>query len=740
MADCSAAPYAGIIFPPDTDLQSYNGTGILEIEGTLSRNPENTPKSTRLYLSASSLRENGRWRDVSGTVLIFTNRYPEYKYGDRLILHGILQDPKVKVDADYATFLAQQGIYSTMSYPQITVAGQGGSPLLRWLHTTRDAIAGTLARILPEPQASLAQGITLGMRGNIPTSLKEDFARTGTTHLLAISGINLTIVAGILVSAALKLFGRRYHIHIFLTLAIILIYAWLTGLQPPVLRATVMLAFFLGADLFGRQKSTIIALLLAACLMSLFDPDVLREASFQLSFLAMTGLIFIASPLQNAVQNRLDRLTDNRNVAALLNIVSSGFIASLGATITTWPLVAYYFGIYSWIGPLATVITIPVLPAIILTSILSGTIGLFLLPIGQFIGWAAWFPLSYLITAVTALARFPGISFGLHDLSVIYILLYYTLLIVILIWIRRKTWLTVPYKVVMYGFSRVPFKWVATPTAALAIVIWLWIFTIPDENVHISFLNVGQGDAILIEKGSRQILIDGGPEPHATTNALGKKMPFWDRTIDLVVLTHPDNDHLGGLIAILERYHVNTVLAPNVNENSPLYEAWLATISKKPVKSLTATAGHTISLGNDLTITVLNPPPNEHLSARTPVNEFSVVLHVRAGNISFLLTGDLGTTGEQRLIDERIPLKSTVLKVGHHGSTTSTGADFLRAVAPRAAVISVGQGNRFGHPNPEVVQKLERIMGTERIYRTDHHGTIEFITDGTRLWVVTDNP
>jgi competence protein ComEC len=736
LAICGAAAFVGP--PPQNDigLRSYNDAGPVQIKGMVNRSTEIGPQGSRLYLAASAILIDGNWQSISGTALIFTGRYPQYQYGDLIFVRGSLQNPEVFADFDYAGYLAQQGIFSTISYPNITVTGHDGSPFLRWLFSVRNSLSTMLGRVLPEPQASLAQGIALGLRSNIPKSLTADFTRTGTTHLLAISGVNLTIVAGILVTIILWLFGRRHFLHIYLTIAVILIYAWLTGLQPPVLRAVVMLAIFLSADLFGRQKSAIIALLLAACLMTMFDPGVLSEASFQLSFLAMTGLIFVSSPLQQASQDKIASLLPEGRTQAILNTVSSSFIVSLGAMIATWPLIAYYFGVFSWIGPLATFVTMPVLPAIIVTCILSGMLGLFLLPVGQIIGWIAWLPLSYMIVIVSALVRIPGISFGISGLSAGHLALYYGFLIAIIIGIQKRASLRRFAGSAMHFLTRLPVKWAAPPIAVIALFTWLFAITIPDQNIHVSFLDVGQGDAILIEQGTRQILVDGGPNPQATTLALSRKMPFWDRTIDLLVLTHPDADHLGGLVDILDRYHVKSVLSANFSNNSPLYQAWLTAIAKKDIRTVQAFPGQTITMGDNLSISVLNPPATPVRDS--PLNDLSVVLRVEAGQFTFLLTGDLGSEGEQRLIDGRAPLKSTILKVGHHGSDTATGEEFLKAVSPDIAVISVGSGNNFGHPNSDVVSRLVEQVGIERIYRTDEDGTIEFITDGAKLRVITD--
>jgi len=257
----------------------------------------------------------------------------------------------------------------------------------------------------------------------------------------------------------------------------------------------------------------------------------------------------------------------------------------------------------------------------------------------------------------------------------------------------------------------------------------------PDNNLHVSFLDVGQGDAILIQKGNQQVLIDGGPSPQAIGLELGRKMPFWDRTIELMILTHPSADHITGLVEVLNRYQVKQVLYPDVAFDSGIYDEWLRLVEEKKTKSTLAQVGQQIDLGNEVSIEVLNPQSPPLTSTDSDVDNNAAILHLSMGEVSFLLTADMMWEAELELIMQRANLKRTVLKVGHHGSDTSTTTEFLAVVNPQLAVISVGADNEFGHPRDEVLSRLEDRLGTENIYRTDEDGTVEFITDGERLWV-----
>jgi len=258
----------------------------------------------------------------------------------------------------------------------------------------------------------------------------------------------------------------------------------------------------------------------------------------------------------------------------------------------------------------------------------------------------------------------------------------------------------------------------------------------PDDNLHISFLDVGEGDAILIQTPAHQdILIDGGPSPQAIALGLGQKMPFWDRTIDLMVLTHPHADHITGLVEVLQRYHICQVLYPDLDYDSPIYDEWLRLVEEKDIKCTVARAGQQVYLGKGAIMKVVNPQTPLLTGTESDIDNNGMVLAVSTGEADFLLTADIRQEAEFALIDRRTVRQSTVLKVAHHGSDTSTSAEFLDVVNPQLAVISVGDGNRFGHPSDEVMDRLREKLGAENIYRTDEHGTVEFITDGKRMWV-----
>ena len=678
------------------------------------------------------------WKKVNGTVLLFVPRLPAYNYGDELLVKGKLATPQAIDDFDYRGYLANQGIYSTMLSPKISVTdtGKGFRPLA-WVFALRNRLSQSMAASMPEPQASLAQGMILGIRGNITPALQDAFIRSGTTHILVISGSQFNIVAGILVATGIWLFGKRRYFYIWLALAAIWVYAVLTGLGPPVIRSAVMVSLFLIADLLGRQRNAITVLAFAAAVMVAMRPQLLHDASFQLTFMSTLGMVLVAPRFQAWGKKVISaRLGEEGFIVKTANWISDSLFITLGVTIVIWPILAYYFGLFSIVSPLATLLVLPALPYLIFSGTAAAVIGVIALPVGQAIGWLAWVSAAYMLVIINGFAKLPLSSLKMGAINPAWLWVYFIVLGVILWLTSRLQVVGDVIKRVVAVTAKVPKKWIVSPLLVIAILTTTTAFTMPDNKLHVSFLDVGQGDAILIQTPDHQdILVDGGPSAQTISGELSRHLPFWDRTIELVVLTHPHLDHLTGLLEVLQRYKVKQVLYLETDYKTPPEQEWLNLISEQGIKTTLARAEQMINLGtNETNIEVINPTPGSSV----PAMDNGVVLRLSDGAVSFLLTSDISQEAELDLITMRADLNSTVLKVSHHGSDNSSSAAFLAVAAPKLAVISVGADNTFGHPGAETLARLTDAVGLDKIFRTDKNGTVECITNGERLWVKTE--
>jgi competence protein ComEC len=716
-------------------VQYYNDKTAIELKATVSQAPDIRDKSTHLYLSGIEMKTADGWQKMNGEVLIFVPRFPVYNYGDELLIKGKLETPQAIDNFDYKGYLANQRIYSTMLSPQTFLIGTGkGFRPLSWVYSLRNRLSEAMAATIPEPQASVAQGMILGIRSNVTPELQNNFISSGTMYILVISGSQFNIVAGILLATGIWLFGKRRFFYIWPALGAIWIYALLTGMGPPAIRAAVMVSIFLFADLLGRQKSAMTAIGFAAAVMAAITPKILGDASFQLTFLSVAGIALITPRLQNWGKNIIAaKLGEEGFFVKTVNWMADSLWVTLGVTIAIWPLLVYYFGIFSVVSPLASLLVLPALPYLLGSGTLAAVLGIFLLPIGQIVGWLAWLTAGYMLVIINGFAHLNFAAINVGTISPVLVWAYFAALALILWLIPKRKTVGAFFSRTASTLDKVPKKWAVPSLLVVAILTSTAAYAMPDNQLHVSFLDVGQGDAILIQTPNHQdILVDGGPSAQSISQQLSKHLPFWDRTIELVVLTHPHEDHLTGLLEVLQRYNVKQVLYLDTDYNTPDAEEWLNLIQQKHIKSTLATAGQEIDLGTkDTTLEVVNPTP----ASTVPAMDNGIVLKLSDEKISFLLTSDISADAEHDLITQRADVSCTVLKVAHHGSNDSSTAAFLAVADPKLAVISVGADNIFGHPGAETLQRLADVVGADNIYRTDKNGTVECITDGTRLWV-----
>lgn len=269
--------------------------------------------------------------------------------------------------------------------------------------------------------------------------------------------------------------------------------------------------------------------------------------------------------------------------------------------------------------------------------------------------------------------------------------------------------------------------------ATICVLIWYMVYYIESRHdLVIHFFDVGQGDGIFFElPNHRQVVIDGGPGSNMLSK-LGSVMWFWDRTIDLVVLTHPHADHVDGLIDVLKRYDVGMVIESGAIYPTPDYNEWNALVSKKKIPVVHALRGQYIALSDTAIFHILSPEKEIAGKRFVNIHDSMVVSKLLYGSTTVLFTGDAERPIEYALMASGISLAADILKVGHHGSKTSTTQSFLDLVYPRFAIISAGRKNRYGHPHADVVDRI-KAAGID-LFRTDIHGDVEFMSDGEHIW------
>jgi len=350
---------------------------------------------------------------VEGNILLVAKKYPEYKYGDKIEMIGKLKTSKSSEDFDYRQYLAKDDIYSIVYFPEIKLLASGqGNWFLDKLLAVKNKFENSINKILMEPQSSFLAGLLLGEKRGLPPDLMANFSRTGTTHIIALSGYNITIIAVTLISL-FNFFMLRRRLAFWLALATITLFVLMTGAAASVVRAAIMGILVLLAQQVGRLYSIRNALVFAGAVMVYLSPKVLVfDLGFQLSFGATLGLIYISPILQAWLEPKEDdsslaQITGKKKFVESMGSLRSILIATLAAQIAVLPLLVINFGQLSLIAPVANLLILPFIPATMLLGFLGALGGLIFLPIGQVFGWITWLFLSYEIKIIELLARLP---------------------------------------------------------------------------------------------------------------------------------------------------------------------------------------------------------------------------------------------------------------------------------------------------------------------------------------------
>ena len=732
-------------------------------EGRIADDPERTGTRVRFEFQVSRVLFDGQSREVSERWLVYADptdglaagrEAPFFRYGDAVTVRGAPQEPQPIDGFDYPAYLAAQGITATMFAQKAEVTGEGGAAWRTAIYAARGRLADSIERAMPFPESAVGTAMLLGKREFLTTEMTDKFRGTGAAHLLAISGLHVGVLMAVAVGGAALLLGRQRPTYLLVAGVVIWLYALGAGASPSALRAAVMGTAYLAALGLGRPSGALTALALAAALMTAASPNLVRQVSFQLSFAAVGG-IALALAMSGGRLNWGSSPTAGwaRRMAGWALALA---LVSAAATLATWPLVAANFGQVALLGVPVSLLTVPAMAPLIAATLAAAVGGLVFAPLGELLGWVASAPAAWVVGVVSVI---PSWAVEAEWVGRPLLLGWYGGLGLALLaaqphrmrrWrqglagapARLRAWMKGGTSAGAGGKgSRWPLpNPYLSMTAAVALgiaaaILWARAVEGPDGYLHVHFLDIGQGDSILVVTPSgRQALVDGGPDGDRTSQALADALPGGDRSLDLVLMTHLDADHSNGLLEVLDRYAVGAALTgPSTDDE--MGAQWERSLQKHNIAPVEVSAGYAIELGDGVELQVLNPDAGRQFQDS---NNDSVALRLTYGNVSFLLTADIEGDAEKRLVNGGAELQSTVLKVGHHGSNTSTTQSFLDVASPAIAVVSAGQDNQYGHPAPAVMQRLEAAVGAENVYRTDTQGGVEVVSDGASVWVRTE--
>ena len=717
----------------------------------------------RVEYTLSEVRslEEGLPENIPGRVILRVTGLPFFHYGDYVQFRTKLKRPenfKNPGGFDYRTYLARQNIYfrgTVYHEPDMILfrRGQGYFPRTI-LENYRDKLRSFISQHIPSPERDVVLALTLGERKTIPDDLVERFNQTGTTHIIAISGLHVGLVAFfclLFFRSVIKAFPRlllMWDINkssYALALIPILIYAGIAGMGIPVMRAALMAITLMTAIVFRKSKYTFNALILAAIIILVFDPPSLFDASFQLSFIAVVAIIYLPEKIQRLFPKRDDKdKTEEESIFQRLaykggKVFTIFMFVSIAATLATTPIIAYHFYRVSFITLLANMIVIPVL------AIMTTPVCLFLIVFYSlseslclvFAQVAAWL-VKISINLITFFSSVPYSSSLVPPPTGMEIVCYY---VIVFLFTERAIALFKKYR------NHADRKEYGKDGIVLAVLLLFTGFLLfnylskpPLKNLEMTVIDVGQGNCALIHvpgPKTKAILIDGGGFEGSMFDMgrhviapllLQKKI----RKVDVVILSHPHADHLNGLIYILQNFPIGEVWINGEDIPDDTYQTMLNVIAAKKIPLVVKNEGSPERTINDLILTVLNPEQSpDKRPDHTSMNNRSIALRLRFGETSVIIPGDISMATEKRLAASRHDLKSNVLLVPHHGSRSSSTDIFLDRVNPDAAIFSCGFDNIYNFPHPLVLERYEKR--NIKIFRTDWNGAIFLETDGQTI-------
>ncbi len=718
-----------------SDLRQYVDRGPLHLIAQVSGPPRHYPDRVMLPMEGVALQTARGLQPVRGHFrLTFyqTNATP-FEYGDRLALQAPLRAPlgfRNPGVFDYAAYRRRLGESGTMGLRHIHLAqkvGEGGWPILRRLYRFRDGLRRHIADTMDGAPAAIFMAMLIGETGGLSDPIRDVFSASGVTHLLSVSGSHLAFVSLLVfggvrqcllllpTSWLLRLSLRRIpsQCAALITMGPLVFYAFLAGGEVATLRSLTMILVHLAAIWIGRADDVKTSLALAALILLAIQPQAVFDLSFQFSFISVLAIVLTVT-WWRAIHPTPERGPEpSRITKYLIAPGRSMLLAGVGATVAATPLTLYYFHAFSWVGLIANLIAIPI------AGILIVPLGLLSVAAVPFLSHPT-FPLAALHQRLGALffdllaffAQQPGADAHFAAPHWIVVVLFYAVIGFLLA--RRAS---------------VRQMAVAVAAGFLFFLGWGGVRLAPD-TLRMTFLDVGQGDATLIEfSDGAVVLVDAGSGGGFEIGRMAVAPALWERrirTLDAVIGTHPQQDHMGGLISIIPHFNPRQVWTNGMGSDADFYRTLRQHLRQKDLNERHAHRGIApIEIGG-CRLTFLNPSVD--LPSQTRPNDRSVVFRLacpaRAGGgagFSLLMTGDIEQEAERRLVQSGAMLRSDVLKVPHHGSRGALDAAFLSAVSPRIAVVSAGRRNRYGHPHPEGVAAYREQAA---LYRTDQDGAV----------------
>jgi len=626
------------------------------------------------------------------------------------------------------------GAIASLSGPEWLIVKTPTNPNL--LNSMRERLDESIATTKNKDAAGILRALVTGQRDTLGNDVRESFQGAGLAHLLAISGLHVGYIALFIFLIARFVAGRWTRLLLRVpvqkiaaafTLPCLWGFILMVGAPISAVRAGIMLSVYLVGILLSRRQNLVVTLAIAALIIVAIDPLSVFEISFQLSFVSVLAIILIAPRLLSFATPWFSEHVEwyHRMLWRVCQLAAVTFAATVGSA----PLVAYHFNVVTGVGLLANLIAVPWMGVVVMPLTMLASVVTFISSwLAEAILWpaAAW-SVDLMLISARLLSSITSSSLIRVAPSVLELFLIYAAMIVMVFW------------------SRIPRRRLVLLAAVVPLAVnvgWWQVRPFVSDKLEVTMLDVGQGESILVRfPGGVSWLVDGGGKQGSAFD-VGKNVVVpallkrGVHSVDKLVLTHPHHDHYKGLAAVADHFGPDMIwtngFEPPDEEQGEWQEFENRLQAAGVVMKKVGRGDAQLDVGG-VRVSVLYP--DRTLPVDVNLNDTSIVMKLIYDDVSILLTGDLEREGEISLVSGRTDLSATVLKVGHHGSDTSSTLEFIEAVKPKIALMSLGQLNAYGMPDRSVLERLSSCGA--RVYRTDLHGAITVTTDGRKVDVQT---
>ena len=703
------------------DKKYKNVNENLEIVGTIISNPMDKQYKNQYILKVEKINENKSYKNTN----LQLNVKKEEKllsYGDKIIIKGNFEEASSARNEggfDYKQYLKSKNVYGIISVDKkdIKLIKKNNVDVIDLLaNKVSNSMKIKIEQNLSNETSKLLSGILIGNKNNLQKEIQEDFRNSSLSHVLAISGMHVSyIMLGITFVINKMKFNKK--ISKIITIFILLFFIILTGKTASVTRACFMSSYIILASLFHKKAHVLASISISLLIILIINPYLILDIGLQLSYGGTIGIVLIYPILKKLKKKKEDKNSKFKKIIhkvkeKILDII----LITISANLVIFPIVLFHYNTISFTFIISNLLISPIIGIIIILGFISVFASYIISPISKVMFLILQTFLNLLIKIAHFCAELPFSKVYFPTPKIYVIIIYYVFLIFIIL-ARNKI-------IVVKKIN----KKIIIIFVIIIIILNLILNFIP-KTFTISFIDVGQGDSMLIStpKG-KKILIDGGGSRDEESFNIGKQtlIPYLLNKgitkLDYILISHFDSDHVGGILSVLEELKVEKVIICEQEENEN-YRRFKEIVKNKKIKVYVVKKGDNVKIEENILLNILWP--KDEKIKENAINNNSIVAKLNYKNFSILLTGDIEKIAENEILKEYENsniLNANILKVAHHGSKSSSINEFLEKVKPQIALIGVGEKNTFGHPNEGVLKRLENI--NTKIYRTDKKGEI----------------